>query len=114
VTAGFADLAEEITEIVSRSYGPDPGRSRGKADHTLVADFAARDGFERCVTRPAHQALMRETTGPIAESFLSAQFRIQRVGRRRAGRETQRPVRSPIATSRSAAPWPKGSRPDVR
>jgi len=74
VTAAFRDLAAEIDEVVSYSFGADAGIYRGNADYALVAQFRDEADLKAYVVHPKHQELLAKVTGPIMESFLSVQF----------------------------------------
>jgi Stress responsive A/B Barrel Domain len=74
VDVAFAGLREQIPQIVSYEFGADAGFYRGNADYALVAAFASEEDLRTYVTHPGHLALLKEVTGPILESFQSAQF----------------------------------------
>lgn len=76
VTAGLAGLPDQIPEIKSYIFGPDLNINDRNADYVLVADFDSEDDFKRYVVHPAHQDFMKAITGPITQSFQSAQFQL--------------------------------------
>ncbi|MBW2498498.1 MAG: Dabb family protein [Deltaproteobacteria bacterium] len=76
VTRGLAALPEQIPEIRSYQFGPDLQLGEKNADYVLIADFESAEDFERYVPHPAHVDLLKKVTGPILESFTSAQLEI--------------------------------------
>jgi hypothetical protein len=76
VTRGLATLPEQIPEILSYQFGPDLQLGKRNADYVLIADFESAEDFEKYVPHPAHVDLLTNLTGPILESFTSAQFEI--------------------------------------
>jgi len=76
VTRGLAALPKQIPEIRSYRFGRDLGLGRKNADYVLVADFDSLEDFESYVPHPAHVDLLKNLTGPILDSFVSAQFEI--------------------------------------
>lgn len=74
VTDALAALANKIPEIRSYRFGPDAGIYADNADYALIATFANEADLKTYVSHPAHLALLKQVTGPILESFSSAQF----------------------------------------
>jgi len=70
----FGKLRNEIKEIVAYQFGPDAGIYKGNASYALVADFETEATFKTYVTHEKHLAFLADITGPILESFQSAQF----------------------------------------
>jgi hypothetical protein len=76
VTEALDALPAQIPEIRAYRFGPDLGLSRQTADYVLVADFDTEADFHSYVVHPAHIDLMKNVTGPIIESYGSAQFHL--------------------------------------
>lgn len=74
VTEGFRQLKDEISEIVSYSFGPDAGLYRGNADYALIAEFETEADLKAYVVHPRHQDFLKNVAGPILESFQSTQY----------------------------------------
>lgn len=74
ITAGLSQLKTQIPEILSYSFGPDAGISRGNANYALIAEFADEAGLKAYVTHPSHQQFLDKIAAPILKSFQSAQF----------------------------------------
>lgn len=70
----FHKLNNEIPEIQELEFGPDEGYFKGNSSYALVAEFANEADFKSYVAHPKHQAFLQEVSGPITESFHSAQF----------------------------------------
>jgi hypothetical protein len=76
VTDALGALPAKIPQIRSYRFGPDLGFTDQTADFVLVADFDTEEDFHDYVVHPAHVDLMKNVTGPIIESYGSAQFRL--------------------------------------
>lgn len=74
VSEGFAVLRDEIAEIVSYEFGPDLSIYKGNADYALIATFENQQDLETYSVHPKHLSLLKELTGPILGSYMSAQF----------------------------------------
>mgnify|MGYP001954319768 CR=1 FL=1 len=74
VSAAFAALPAQIPQIKSYHFGPDKGIYPNNADYALIATFDNAASLRAYVSHPAHLALLRDVSGPIVESFSSAQF----------------------------------------
>jgi hypothetical protein len=74
VDVAFAQLRDELDEIKSYEFGPDASIYRGNADYALIGEFNTEADLKAYVKHPRHLALLDEVTGPILESFQSAQF----------------------------------------
>ncbi len=77
VTAALSALKGELSALVSYEFGEDLGIYSGNADYALVAEFEDEAALKAYVGHPLHQALMSEVTGPIMDSFQSAQFQLR-------------------------------------
>jgi hypothetical protein len=76
VNAAFTDMPKRVSGIVSSSFGADLSIFPGNADYMLVLDFANEDDFKNYVIHPAHAELMESVTGPLMESWSTAQIAI--------------------------------------
>ena len=74
VNAAMAQLPEQVPGIVSIAYGADQDIFPGNANYVLMLDFANEDDFKAYVAHPAHQALLADVTGPLLESWKTAQI----------------------------------------
>lgn len=74
LTAGLSQLAQQIPEIISYSFGPDAGIFRGNADYALIAEFNNEADLKAYVFHPSHQQFMNDVAGPLLASFQSMQF----------------------------------------
>lgn len=74
VNAAFTDMPNRVSGIVSSSFGADLSIFPGNADYMLVLDFETEDDFKNYVMHPAHAELMESVTGPLMESWSTAQI----------------------------------------
>ncbi|HCS28636.1 MAG TPA: stress protein, partial [Spongiibacteraceae bacterium] len=63
-----------VSGIVNSSFGADLSIFPGNADYMLVLDFENEDDFKNYVMHPAHAELMESVTGPLMESWSTAQI----------------------------------------
>lgn len=76
VNAAFTDMPNRVSGIVNSSFGADLSIFPGNADYMLVLDFENEEDFKNYVMHPAHAELMESVTGPLMESWSTAQIAI--------------------------------------
>ena len=74
VTTELEKLPALIPQILALHFGADEGIFNGSADYVLVADFEDEQSFRDYVVHQAHQDFMKDSVGPILESYQAAQF----------------------------------------
>lgn len=74
VNAAFTEMPNRVSGIVNSSFGADLAIFPGNADYMLVLDFNNEENFKNYVMHPAHAELMESVTGPLMESWSTAQI----------------------------------------
>lgn len=74
VTNGFANLAKDISEIESYSFGPNMDLDGSNYQYALVASFKSLEDFNAYVIHPQHQRFMDTVTTPIVKSYGAVQY----------------------------------------
>ncbi len=76
VNTAMGELPKRVPGIKAINYGADLEVFPGNANYVLMIDFDNEADLKGYVDHPAHQELLAEVTGPLLDSWATAQFQL--------------------------------------
>ncbi len=74
LSRALAQMASQMSDIVTISHGADLRFREGNGDYALIATFADRAGWDAYQADPRHKAFVRDFVTPLQATRLTIQF----------------------------------------